>query len=61
MSDSERPMEESKTMNCFLKFFSKIPKSGNMTAQHLEPRSFRSSTTQNIVVDTSKFTSKSKV
>ena len=43
------------------KFFQKFPKSGSMTGWHLKPRSFHSSTTQDIMVDTFKFTSKSKV
>ena len=62
MSDIERSIEESKTMNTFcIKILSKIPMFGNMTRGHLKPRSFRSSTTQDIMVDTFKFTSKSKV
>ena len=43
------------------KILSKIPKSGSMTGWRLKPRLFRSSTTQDIMVDTFKFTSKSKV
>ena len=62
MSDFERPIEESKTMDIFFCENSfKIPKSGNMTGWHLKPRSFRSSTTRDIMVDTFKFTSKSKL
>ena len=58
----ERPMKESKTMNTFsMKILSKIPKFGNMTGCHLKPRSFCSSTIKDIMVDTLKFTSKSKV
>ena len=43
------------------KILSKIPKSGNMIGWHLKPRSFRSSTTIGIMVDTLKFTSEGKV
>jgi len=62
MSDSEGPMEESKTLNNFIKkYIFKISKSGNMIGWHLKPRSFRFSTAQDIMIDTFKFTSKSKV
>ena len=64
MSNSERPMEEIVrpwTSLFFAKILSKIPKTGSMTGWHLKPRSFHSSTTQDIMVDTFKFTSKSKV
>ena len=60
-SDSERPMEESKTMNNFIIIFFKISKYGNMIGWHLKPRSSCSSTTQDIMIDTFKFTSKSKI
>jgi hypothetical protein len=44
-----------------MKILAKPPKFGNMAGWHLRPSSFRSSTITDIMVDTLKFTSKSKV
>ena len=61
MSDFERSMKESKTMNTFMKFFAKTPKFGNKAGWHPRPSAFRSSTITDIMVDTLKFTSEGKV
>ena len=62
MSDIERPMNESKTMNTFfMKILAKNPKFGSMARWHLRQGSFCSSTITDIMVDTLKFTRKSKV
>ena len=59
---NEKPMKESETMKFFfMKIFEKISKFGNMAGWQLRPSSFRSSTIADIMVDTLKFTSKSKV
>ena len=47
--------------NFVMKIPAKIPKFGNMAGWHLKPRSFHSTTTQDIMIDTFKFTSKSKI
>ena len=62
MSDIERPMNESKTMNTFfMKILAKNPKFGSMARWHLRQGSLCSSTITDIMVDTLKFTSKGKV
>ena len=62
MSDIERPSKGSKTMNIsFMKIFAKNPKFGNKAGWHPRTSAFRSSTITDIMVDTVKFTSKSKV
>ena len=62
LSDIERPTKESKTMNTsFMKIFAKNPKFGNKAGWHPRTSAFRSSTITDIMVDTLKFTSESKV
>ena len=62
MSDNERPKKESKTMNnFFIKILSKTLKVGSLVRMAHESSSFRSSTITDIMVDTFKFTSKSKL
>ena len=47
--------------NFFEKILAKTPKFDNMAGWHLRPRSFRSPTVINIMVDTHKFTSRGKL
>ena len=55
------PLRRVRPWTIFSKKNSKILKSGNMIGWHLKPRSSCSSTTQDIMIDTFKFTSKSKI
>ena len=62
MSDNEKPKKESKPMNnFFMKILAKLPKIGSMARMTLKLSSFHSPTITVIMVDTFKFTSKSKV